>query len=141
VNLRTSHAILRPNRVRVNKMRMTLDRKKHVVALASLFDVRIRNSRMEAKSARSGVSDRKLSSYPMYAWANPCAYTCDQNVTGVTTLQLQATKNERYNIWSEVARIAALCSWREVITGLEVRLRSCNNGDSENRCFWRKFLR
>lgn len=62
VNLRTSHATLRSNRAGVNKMRATLDRKKQAVALASLFDVRIRNS-SKRKSARLDMSDRKLSSY------------------------------------------------------------------------------
>lgn len=40
---------------------------------------------------------------PTYAQADPCLHV-RPNVPGVATLQLQATKNGRYDIWSEVAR-------------------------------------
>lgn len=81
-------------------MRATLDRKKQAVALASLFDVRIRNS-SKRKSARLGMSDRKLSPY-IYIYTHTGvlsrAYTRRPNVTNVATLQLQTTKNGRRNI-------------------------------------------
>lgn len=55
-------------------MRATLDRKKQAVALASLFDVRIRNS-SKRKSARLGMSDRKLSFY-IYIYTHRRTLTC-----------------------------------------------------------------